>query len=361
MATAEQAVGLLSVYTAQPTIRVNGNVVDEARTLLISMEMHEQETGMSRLELRFTNVLPDSNGGATLAFENNTFDFGKEVAVYTGDENVPVEIFRGPITGIEAAFPEFAPPEFVVLAEDALRKAHFTRKTKFFDNLSVRDLLDQIGLKTGLTAGNGPGTNAGPQMQMNESLLAFLRRIMARFDLDAQAVGPDLQCAERQNVRRNQVTLEMHSQLRQARVVADLADQVTEITVSGWNPKQGQKVSASSSGRNLGPGQGRPGRQAFDNAFGARSEHIGHLAVATSDEARTLADAAFDQRARGFVTLHGVAEGNPQIRAGSHVTVNGLGRRFDNTYYVKRALHRYDLEEGYKTEFVGECAFVGVI
>ncbi len=44
---------------------------------------------------------------------------------------------------------------------------------------------------------------------------------------------------------------------------------------------------------------------------------------------------------------------------GTHDTLRGLGRRYDNTYYVVRTQHRYDLTRGYETDFEAECAFLG--
>ena len=84
-----------------------------------------------------------------------------------------------------------------------------------------------------------------------------------------------------------------------------------------------------------------------------------NLAVATDGEARALADASFDRRARRFVSVEGLAEGNPALRVGTHVSLRGLSPRFDNTYYVVRASHRYDQTRGYETEFEAECAYLG--
>jgi len=355
----EQDIELLRVYTAQPTVRVAGQVVPQVRDLQVAMEVHEQEGGLSRLELRMANVESQASGFSTLAFDTRDFDLGKEIAIYTGDENVPNEIFRGVITGLEAEFPSDSHPEFIVLAEDAMQQARFTRRTKYHDNLKVGDLMQKIASATGVTKGAAPSTSTGGYMQLNESDLAFFRRIMARYDLDAQVSGKELQGDERQNIRRTEVTLDVNSQLRKARVIADLSHQVTEVTISGWDPKQGQKVTASSKGKNAGPGKGRNGPQILKQAIGERSEHIGHLAVASSDEAQAVADSAFDQRARGFLTLHGTAEGNPKIRVGTHITVTGLGNRFDNTYYVRRTVHRFDFDSAYETDFIAECAFMG--
>ena len=47
------------------------------------------------------------------------------------------------------------------------------------------------------------------------------------------------------------------------------------------------------------------------------------------------------------------------MRVGTTVVVSGLSARWDNSYYVVEARHRYDVRAGYRTEFVGECAWLG--
>jgi uncharacterized protein len=69
----------------------------------------------------------------------------------------------------------------------------------------------------------------------------------------------------------------------------------------------------------------------------------------------------FDQRARGFVRAEGTATGHPSIRVGTHLQLSGVSRRFENTYYVTSTHHRYDLQEGYKTDFKAECASLGEV
>jgi phage protein D len=59
------------------------------------------------------------------------------------------------------------------------------------------------------------------------------------------------------------------------------------------------------------------------------------------------------------VQVAGTAEGNAALRVGTHVTLRGLGPRFDNVYYVTRACHRWDVASAYETDFEAECAFLG--
>jgi phage protein D len=325
------------------------------------MEMREGEGGLSAIELRFSNVASDPEGGAALAFEDESIlALGSRITVYTGDEGTPQEVFSGVVTGFEAEFSEHGPPELLVLAEDRFQQARMTRRTAIHRDFSIADLVQELASRLGIQAVvTGLDETLDAWLQLNESDLSFLRRLLLRHDGDMQLVGDELHASPRSEVQRGSLTLELYGQLRQARAVADLSHQVTEVTVSGWDPLRGQRASASSDGVNLGPGSGRSGSQLLREAIGDRSEHIGHLAVLDDGEAQLLADAAFDQVARRFVCVAGTAEGNPGLRVGTHLELRGLSNRLDNTYYVTTACHRYDVARGYETDFEAESAWLG--
>jgi phage protein D len=357
----ESALSELAIYTARPTIRVDEQEYPKVSELLLAMEMTEREGGMSSLELRVSNIASDTEGAADFAFEDDRIlKLGAKIALYGGDVSEPREIFRGVITGLEADFREDAPPELVVLAEDIFQKARMQRRTKVHDNAVIADLAsalaDDLGLKPVIT---GFSEGIGVEAQLNESDLAFLRRLLARYDGDLQVVGDELHVAPRKDVRRGLLEMQINRQLRKARALVDLAHQVTEVMVAGWDATQGRRVSAAGRGANLGPGAGKTGANLLSGVVDKRSEHIGHLAATTDGEARSLADAAFDQRARRFVCVYGTAEGNPALRVGANVKLTGMGMRFDNTYYVVEARHCYDLARGYETHFKAECGYWG--
>lgn len=349
------------VYRAWPTVRVNGQPHERLNELLLMMEMNEQEDGLSSLALRLTNVATETDGRSASAFEDEAVvKLGDRIAVYAGDEQAPQEIFEGLVTAFEANFPENAAPELVVLAEDDLQKARMKRRTKTHENVTLADISREVASSLGLTPRiTGFTENIGVQVQMNESDLGFLRRLLARHDGDVQVVGRELQVSPRGDVRRGLVELTLHSQLLRARARVDLAHQVTEVTVSGWDAARGSRFSGRSTGANPGPGTGRRGADLLEQAAGPRPHAISHVGVTTEAEARALADAAFDERQRRFVCVHATAEGNPRLRVGAHASLSGLGPRFDNTYYVTRCRHHFDLDHGYRTDFDGECAFLG--
>lgn len=357
----ETALSPLPVYTARPTVRVDGQEHETLNTLLTAMEMTESEGGMSALELTVRNIADRPSGDAAFAWEDaRVLDFGKTITVYAGDERGPNEIFRGVVTGLEGSFPRAGTPELVVLAEDALQRARMARRTTVHEDADIarlaRALASDLSLTPVITGFEG---SVGTQVQMNESDLAFLRRLLADRDGDLQVVGTELHVSPRADVRRGAVTLTMHGQLLEARVLADLTHQASSVTATGWDPAQGARISVQSTGAHPGPGAGATGADTLQRALGPRAEHVREVAVMTDAEAQALADTVYDRRARRFLTVEATAQGNPAIRVGTHVTLQGLGPRFSNTFYVVRATHRFDTENGYQTHFQAECAFLG--
>lgn len=350
-----------AIYTVTPTVQIDEQSFAKVSELLLTMEMTEQVGGLSCLELRFSNVASEPTGMADFAFEDDQIlTLGATITVYGGDETSPQEIFRGHITGLEADFGEESPPELLVLAEDAAQRARMDRRTQVYTESSLAEIAEQIAQRLSLTPViTGLTNTTDTWVQMNESDLCFLRRLLARYDADVQVVGEELHVSPRGEVRRGEIELALHSQLRKAKLLADLAHQVNEVTLTGWNPLQGQRTSGNSRGDALGPGRGQTGAEILRQTLGERHHHISHLVAPTDAEATALAAAAFDDRARRLVTVCATAEGNPAIRVGTYVKLTGLGDRFDNTYYVVRTCHRFDVTRGYETDFDAECAYFG--
>jgi phage protein D len=61
--------------------------------------------------------------------------------------------------------------------------------------------------------------------------------------------------------------------------------------------------------------------------------------VLSQQEADTLARALFRDLSQQLVTATAATVGDPQLRPGRSVDVEGVGPRFSGTYYVTRAVH----------------------
>lgn len=358
----ETTVSESAIFSARPTLRLGGQPDERLGTLMTALRMEESEGGMSTLELRLVNWVANGDGRAELAFKGDSaLKLGAEIGVYSGDESAPREIFKGHVSALEMDCKYGEPPELVVLAEDALTAARRGRRSKVYTDMSPADVVKAVAGEMGLQAGVSALTSpVATWAQLNETDLGFLRRLLARFDADLQVVGSQLQVAPRQDAGRGEIELTMYSQLARVRVCADLAHQATAVSVAGWNATEGSAVKGEASSiTNAGPGSGKNGLAWAQEVFGKRPEHLSAPPVASDDEARAVAEAALDQRARRFVRAEGVAEGNAKLRVGASVKLAGVSPQFDNSYYVVRACHLFDMKQGYRTEFSAECAWLG--
>jgi uncharacterized protein len=349
-----------TIFSARPSVRFSGRLEERVTDRLVSLKLEEQEGGLTNVEIRLLNLVSNDEGSAELAFpDDEIIKLGAEVEVDLGPIDDGEPMFKGKVTAIEEHYGE-NPPHIVVLAEDALMQARMARRTHLYENTSISDLVQTVAGRLGLT-GNTRGLSGEipVALQLNESDLAFLRRMVEGKDGELQVVGRELQAGERSSLRRSEVELNVHTDIRRCRLLADLAHQVSVVTTSGWDEKQGQVVTASSAPQAMGPGMGRTGASWLDRALSRRSEHVAQPPVHTQAQADVLVNTVHTQRARRFVTLDATVTGNTEIRVGTQVRLRGTSARFDNTYLVSRAVHSYDLEAGYETSFEAGCAYLG--
>ena len=124
-------------------------------------------------------------------------------------------------------------------------------------------------------------------MQLNESDLAFLRRILRRYDGDLQVVGSELQVSPRGDVRRGTVNLDLNSQLRRARATARSRTSGNRSDGNWLGHATGEPRQWNQHGRTGSrPVRAAQARACCAIACGQRSEHIGHVEVRNSGEAQ---------------------------------------------------------------------------
>lgn len=350
-----------AIYNARPTLRFDGVDDPRASGLIRALSMRESEGGLRALEITFDGVASTDRGVEPSFADGGVLRFGAQIEVYLGERDRPCEIFRGRVTAMEAVYAEGAAPLMQICAEDALLAARFARRSAVYTDQSPAQVVEAVAAELGLTpVVSALTTPVATWAQIDETDLAFLRRLLARFDADLQVVGRELQVAPRAEVQRNQLTLQEGRDLHAIALRADLAHQLTSVQARGWDAVAGSAVKAEvTSLTHGGPGAGRDGATLLRDAFGQRADNLGHLAVSAQDQAQALAEAAFDRRARRLVCARGTSHGHPELRVGSVVAIEGCGAWFDNEYYVVSTQHRWDLASGYRTEFEAECAYFG--
>ena len=347
------------ITVSRPTIFVGGQENSSLVGGLNYLLIVEKTDGLYRCEAKFGNW--GSKDGTTdyLYFDRQTLDFGKDFQVKIAAD----EIFKGKITALEANFPEAQPPEITVLAEDALQNLRMTRRTRTFEDISDEDVFKKIAGEHGLTpsvAINGGATHK-VLAQINQSDLAFLRERARPIDAEIWLKDKELNVKTRARRSGETVKLKYKSELREFRVIADLANQRTSVTASGWDVsgKKAIKYEATDAVIAGEPGSDTSGIGILKNAFGERRESIVHAVPLAAEDAQNAAESFLKLSARQFVVGRGTAQPNAKLRVGASLELDGLGKLFGGKYYVAEVAHIFDNVKGFRTEFRAERIGIG--
>jgi uncharacterized protein len=352
-----------AVHSTLPTVEVDGMSYPLLSRNIVAVRMEEALGGMSSLELSMIDWVARADGSSGHGSDaGSPLKLGAGLRVFMGPAAVLAgEIFDGQVTALECETREAEPPLITVVAEDRLFAARRKRRTRLFENKSLKDIVTEVAGDHGLTpeVRDGLPTFTATWAQQDETDLAFLRRLLGRFDGDLQIVGAKLQVGKTGLNQRSALTLTAGSTLESVRVTADVADQVTAAKVASHDPATGEALTGEAKAQGNGPGKGKTGADVLGEKFAAIAWPLGRFGPMTQAEADAVAQAEYDRRARAFVRACGTAIGNAQLRVGTWVTLAGVNAQFANDYAVIRCTHRYDQAFGYRTDFIAESAYLG--
>lgn len=132
-------------------------------------------------------------------------------------------------------------------------------------------------------------------------------------------------------------------------------EQVSSVTVRGWDPRTKEPIVATASARDLprSDGRGLSGPQAAEASAqrkGGKQEFIIDASVISKDEAQKLAVSHLTRQAWKYNTGSGQVIGLPDLRPGDNVELKGLGTRFNGCYNLFKVEHTIG-NSGYLTQF----------
>ncbi len=348
-----------------PEFKVDGQVkADLARDLAL-IQIDEDVNGLRRMLATFVAVGPrDGERDEQLNWlDGSVLDFGKSITVSMGPSDAREEMFSGKVSALELSMDQGRAPEVVCLAEDKLMDLRMTRRFKSYENVSDSDLVQQIASQHGLT----PQADVqGPTWQLvqqwNQSDLAFLRERARRLAAEVWVADGALHVATRDKRNGKAVTLIQGGNLMQVRLRADLAHQRSKVVVGGFDDAEQDAIDEDAGSSDLtAEAQGNThGAQVLERAFGERVSYRVREVPLQDAQATALARASLLARARRFVSVSGVADGNTAIRVGSLLKLERVSSLFEGDgFYVTRVRHQFDLEAGFRSHFDAERAWTG--
>lgn len=317
---------------------------DELMSRLTEFVLDDSTSLPDMLELTFV----DSNSGF---FEANSIRIGDKVEVELQASGQTPSKFEGDIVSIGASY-HVGKFNATIRAFDVSHRLNRGRMTKTFEQMTASDICSKIIGEAGITKGKIENTTVTfPFLTVvNETPFAFLRRLAAEHGLEAVAAEGKMHF-RKPPATGEAITLEVGGSLLSLDAEISGSDQVKDIQVSGWDPKQkkevvGKAVVASKAAKL----QETP--QTIATKLGASKKLvIGGLPIETQAHATAVAKATAEQHGSAFIDVRGTVAGHTGLRAGRKIKLEGVGRQLSGEYVLSSTRHIWTQDHGYITEF----------
>ncbi len=298
--------------------------------------------------------------------DDDLFDPGKEVELwmgYYGGKQLRLMI-RGEITSLRPSFPAGGSPTLVISGLNLLHKFRTKQESHIYEKMSDSQIAKKIGGRLSLTVEtNSTAAAQEPKyeylFQQNQYDIIFLMQRARQIGYDmfvkeSEHGKSKLYFGPSDNVKQVACELKYGRSLIQFQPTLTTANQVSEVTVRGWNVKDKKMIEYTSKRSSVDVrGVGSAGGQAkIDKSFNQRKEIITDKPIESEAEAKQLAEETLERIAKDMVKGSGSTVGLPDLRAGSVVEIDGLGKRFSGRYFVTQTTHTIN-DSGYTTSF--EC------
>ena len=283
-----------------------------------------------------------------LGFISSTTESKNFSQVHQGD------ILEGEITAIEAHFNESTQAPIIVRGYDVAHRLHRGHHNRSFQNMTdsdiVKKIVDEVKIKVGQIDNSGEPHDY--VFQENQTNLAFLRERAARIGFELFVQDSKLNFRN-PKADKEEISLKWLSNLHSFRVRVTSAEQVKEVEVRAWDYSQKRSIVATAKTEQVitatKNGKGSEASSKFNGQPSKPKRIVVDQPVFKPKEADAIAQSLCNELGGQFVQADAKAEGNPNIRPGRVVKLEGMGQ-YDGKYYITETRHLYQ-ERVYMTEF----------
>jgi uncharacterized protein involved in type VI secretion and phage assembly len=315
-------------------------------------------TQVERVEVRTYTGLPDM---ATIRMadpegveaEKATFTIGDTIEIRFGEatQMTPEPVFRGEIVASEY---EFTVSTAIISfrAYDASHRLQRNRRTAVFQKMTTSDIVRKVAGQLGLQLGRIEATSTvhSFMQQSMETDLDFLRRLAAMDNCEFGVQDGKAQLVARRNGSGATPTFAWRTNAKSFKPRMTAAQQHDSVTVRSYDPQTKQTFTATVRQPTAVAAPAETARAAGQKTFGSAELLIADRIVGSQAEAQALAQSTLDSLAGGSFEAEGVMDGDPRVKAGGQIRIEGFGKRFEGEYLVTSATHVYTAGD-YRTKF----------
>ena len=318
-----------------------------------------------------SRVLPDAfvlrfRDPARNVLENAKIRIGvaMKLKAQVGDSPGPELLLAGEVTALSVDI-DTTGTVTEVRGYDHSHRLFRGRRVAAYANMTISDVVRKVAQRAGLpvdTVDNFGAASADSEItQDNVSDWEFLQRLAdvtgaelavvegkLSFQMPAEsAAAPDTGARARQDP----LVLEAGQNVTAVRAAVSSAEQVGQVEVRGWDYLAKQAITASAPAKTASAELPGVTPQGLAKGFGNGTFLATDVPHRTQAAAKTAAEALAAQIAGAFAEIEGVAKGNPKLRAGTSVSLSGVGTPFEGKYTLSATRHLFSEDSGYTTLF----------
>lgn len=306
-------------------------------------------------------VLYFSDNGTVIDKAHIEMGAAVQVSVQPTGAGEPKTLLNGEITAIETEI-DHAGKHLIVRGFDKSHRFFHGTRIAAYVNVKASDIAQQLAQQSSLQAGTmtTKGTVLDHVIQPGISDWDFLCDLAAGIGAEVSVVDGTLNFQDpvdasgasgSDDSTQNPLTIEFGRNLLSLRATVTAADQVPSVDVRGWDPKTKQVVVGSQDARTRSATLSEVQPTSLASTFSAPKWTESNTTLATQQQAQDRADALVDRLSGSFAELDGIANGNPDLKAGKAVTLSNVGKPFDGKYTLTSTRHDVTAEFGYRVLF----------
>jgi phage protein D len=337
-------------YTPHYQVIINGkDIAKEHLIEIVSVTFEDMLEGADRFSISVSDR-------EAKWLDNGLFEPGKEVEIKMGYVDRLSTMIVGEIISLRPSFPTDGTPQLEISGYDLSHQFTRVRKGRSFkdkkDSEVVKAIAGEAKHKLATEIDVTATTYPTIAQEENQTDYQFIKSLAKRNFFEFLVKERTLYFRKTRQNRSTIMKLEYGSSLQSFSPELNTANQVSKVTVRGWDPVTKKDiVGTAEHGSEEARGSGKQsGGDMVGKIYGVVEERISDSPVFTKQEAEGLSRSQLNELSGELITGSAQCIGIPEIRAGENIEFVGLGKKFSKNYYIERTTHTIG-SSGYTTTF----------
>ncbi|MFC5475561.1 phage late control D family protein [Paraherbaspirillum soli] len=339
---------MLSVKTGSFRILKNNSALPMSVMAAIQSVRVEQEINVPTMFSFTLNSV--ASGGGWQDINLDLFKPGDQITVFLGLD-MTQQMVNGEITAIEPHFGEYS--SVTIHGFDRLYRLQFGTRSRTYRDMNDSEIVAQLARSAGLTVrpeGN-PGLRVGYVLQNNLSDYDFLLGRCEQLNYELQMDDTTLVFRPSAAGASATKSLNYPDDAGEISLILRLPTMGQEVSVKGYDVTSNRVLTATvSSGTAQGKMGGKQSGYQLAQDFPTSAMQLERPNIDTPEALQQVAAAQYQRHLNQFIEGRTSVLGDPGLVAGVNVKLSGLSPRFNGIYYITASVHRYDVNDGYRTD-----------